>query len=197
MAAGGLRERKKAETRLKIEEVALELFEARSFESVTVEDIAEVVGISPRTFFHYFHTKEDVVLSDYSERLDRIVDALEARPADEPAWRALQNAFMEVASDYVRAEAEIARRFRIIASAESVFARNLQLQAGWETMLADALDKRIEGSDGLSPALLAGAALATMRASMRAWLASGGSTPLPDLVEECFSLLSTGLGGDR
>jgi AcrR family transcriptional regulator len=86
----GRRERNKRERRKRLEDVALELFERDGFEKTTIEQIADRAGLAPRTFFSYFATKDDLVLADYNDRLDRILDELEQRPLDEDPWRALQ-----------------------------------------------------------------------------------------------------------
>lgn len=190
----GLRERKKRETRERIEAAALELFERDGFEATTIDDIAAAVDIAPRTFFHYFTIKEDVVLADYADRLGRITAVLADRPADEAPWTALREAFLVVAGDYEIARPELIRRFRIMAATPSVFARSLQLQAGWETAVADAMTVRLRTDPGgdIAPLLLAAAALAAMRASLRHWLANRATTSLPALVADCFKQLADG-----
>lgn len=191
----GLRERKKRETRERIEIAALEMFERDGFGATTIDDIAAAVDIAPRTFFHYFATKEDVVLSDYADRLSRIRTTLATRPKDEAPWTALREAFLVVAGDYETARPELIRRFQIMAATPSVFARSLQLQAGWETAVADAMTVRLSTGpdDDITPLLLAAAALAAMRASLRHWLANGATTSLPALVTDCFEQLAHGL----
>ena len=195
MATKGLRERKKVDTRKRIESAALDLFERDGFESATIGDIAAAVDIAPRTFFHYFTTKEDVVLADYADRLRRIIATLADRPVTEVPWTALQRAFVAVAADYEVEQPQLLRRFQIIASTPSVFARSLQLQAGWEDALADALTQRMgtEAARDIAPSLLAAAALAAMRASLRHWLVGAGVKSLPQQVTECFDRLSRGL----
>ncbi|WKZ82338.1 MAG: TetR family transcriptional regulator [Acidimicrobiia bacterium] len=191
-----LRERKKLRTRRAIEGAALDLFEKQGFDGTTVEDVAAAAEIAPRTFFHYFPSKEDVVLADYAARLDRLVAELEGGPADASAWRALRAAFVAVSADYESERAQMLRRFQIITTAPSVGARSLQLQADWETTVAGIVAGWL-GTDPdrlIAPRLLAGAALSAMRASMALWLAGGGKESLPELMARCFDLLDTGLG---
>ncbi|MDX2342413.1 MAG: hypothetical protein QNL12_01075, partial [Acidimicrobiia bacterium] len=88
------------------------------------------------------------------------------------------------------------RRFRIVRSAPSVAARNLQLQASWEDAVAAAVTDWLEldGDQDIRPKLMAGAALAAMRASLQRWLTDDGDTRLPDHITYCFDLLGVGLG---
>ena len=73
----GLRERKKARTRATIQREALRLFQRDGYAATSVEAIAEAAEVSPSTFFRYFPTKEDVVLSDFIDgaTIERFVDA--------------------------------------------------------------------------------------------------------------------------
>lgn len=188
-----LRARKKRETAGRIEAAALALFERDGFERTTVEAIATAADISPRTFFHYFPTKEDVVLADYAARLERVLEALHDQPDDLPTWRAVAASFRAVAEDYERERELLVRRFRIMATTGSVFARSLQLQAGWEDRLAEALAERGADAPGTSTRLLAAAAVAGMRAALHVWLGGGADRPLPEVVLEHFDRLGQGL----
>ena len=190
----GLRERKKRQRRRQIEDTAIELFERNGFDQTTIEQIAASADIAPRTFFSYFATKDDVVLADYADRLAAIIDALDDRPADEPAWPALRASFAVVAADYAAEADRLARRFTIMVATPSVYARSLHLQAGWEGALREHLAVRLGVSaDDPEPGLLAAVAVAVMRASLHQWLTTGRTTPLPSLVQRAFARLGAGL----
>lgn len=190
----GLRERKKLQTRHRIEEAAFELFGRDGFDGTTVEAIAAAADIAPRTFFYYFPTKEDVVLADYAGRLERIVDQLGQRPDTESPWEALRASFLVVAADYDTERKQLIRRFQVMATAPSVYARSLQLQAGWEDAVAAVLAERMGcETENLGPRLLASCALSSMRSSQRHWIATGQHSSLPVLVESCFDQLASGV----
>ena len=192
----GLRQRKKAQTRQRIERAALELFSRHGFDAVTVEAIAAEAEIAPRTFFHYFPTKEDVVLADYADRLDRLIAEVRSRPAEEPPWAALRAAFVEVGSDYQQHREQLVRRFEIMAGSPSVQARSLQLQAQWEDALAVTLAQRqgLDPERDLPSRLLAASALAAMRSSLRHWQDTGHGVAHLELLQACFDQLGAGLG---
>lgn len=192
----GLRARKKQQTRRTIELAALDLFDEHGFDGTTIDEIAAAADIAPRTFFHYFPSKEDVVLADYAVRLEQIVAALKASPSDQAPWPALRSAFRAVAVDYESEHDQLLRRFRIISTTPSVSGRSLLLQATWERTITVAVAEwlGVDAADDIRPGLIAGAALAAMRASLARWLTSGGQTRLPDHIEDCFDLLGAGLG---
>ena len=58
----GLRERKRADTHARVHSAAMELFSRKGFEATTLDDIASAAGVSRRSLFHYFASKEDIVL---------------------------------------------------------------------------------------------------------------------------------------
>jgi AcrR family transcriptional regulator len=80
----GLRERKKARTRADLTEAALRQFTQRGFDETTIEDIVDACEVSPRTFFRYFDSKEDVVIGRSSSRLVRPTN-LPSRPRGTPS----------------------------------------------------------------------------------------------------------------
>ena len=91
--AVGLRERKKAKTRAAIQSHALRLFREQGYEATTVQQIIEEAEVSESTFFRYFPTKADVVLTDEFDPV--IVEAFRRQPPELRAIEALRRAFQE------------------------------------------------------------------------------------------------------
>src|SRR3954453_13340314 len=95
-AQTGRRERKKQRTREAIVDAAFTLFAEKGFEATTVEEIADLVAVPSRTFFRYFSSKEDVVLTFHEEQSDAMKAALAAQPPDTPVVTAMRNAGVSV-----------------------------------------------------------------------------------------------------
>jgi AcrR family transcriptional regulator len=76
----GLRERKKRLTRQRISDIATALFIARGFDNVRIAEIADKVGVSEKTIYNYFPTKESLVYDNADEEVSRLAAALRDRP---------------------------------------------------------------------------------------------------------------------
>ncbi|MEV0237152.1 TetR family transcriptional regulator [Nonomuraea sp. NPDC050786] len=107
----GLRERKKEKTRLAILDAALDLFLEQGYESTTVEQIAGAVDISPRTFFRYFTSKDHLVLWFHDHGEEIMLETLDSRPEDEPAFTSLMHALRAVLHDVESSTPEETERF--------------------------------------------------------------------------------------
>ena len=88
--ATGLRERKKAETRMAIRQAVLLLALQHDIEDVTVEQIAAEANVSVRTFHNYFGSKTEALTEAWRDELEVYVDALRDRPRDEPILASLE-----------------------------------------------------------------------------------------------------------
>jgi AcrR family transcriptional regulator len=86
------RERKKRQTRDALVHAALTLFNAKGYEHTAVREITDAVDVSERTFFRYFASKEDLVLSFIRDSQDAFVRELAGRPPSEAPFPALCNA---------------------------------------------------------------------------------------------------------
>jgi AcrR family transcriptional regulator len=82
--SGGLRERKKARTRVLVAETAMGLFAARGFDAVTVAEVAAAAEVSVTTVFNYFPTKEDLFFDRQDEVVEHLSRVVRARHPGEP-----------------------------------------------------------------------------------------------------------------
>src|SRR6201996_4937242 len=89
------RERKKRQTRDALLHEALGLFERQGYEHTAVREITDAVDVSERTFFRYFASKEDLVISFIRERAEVSLGFLASRPAAEDPRTAIRQAFHE------------------------------------------------------------------------------------------------------
>jgi AcrR family transcriptional regulator len=192
-ATTGLRERKKAQTRRALQDTAVVLFAEQGFDHTTVEEIADACDVSPRTFFRYFASKEDVLFATADERLQSLLDALAARPPDEPPLRSMREAALQLVPDYTDDREQLVTRKRIVAETESLRSRGLERQLGWDDAVTDALRRRLSpGEESLELRLVASVASATLRAALHTWLEVGGD--LRGTIDAAFDRVSAGLG---
>jgi len=191
----GLRERHRKRTAADLEEAALVLFCEKGFDAVTIDDIAAAADVSRRTFFRYFASKEDVILSDHPKRLDELAAALDRRPADESPLAALRHAIISLAGSYEEQRDHMLRRFRLMTTTPALEARSLCLQRNWETAVTGMLAARmgVDPAEDLRPGVVAATTMAAMRIATANWLALGGQGDLPKIVADALDLLDGGL----
>ena len=193
----GLRERKKEQTRRALEDAALDLFERQGFEHTTVEEIAAACDVSPRTFFRYFATKDQVLFGDDAEFTDMLAD-LEHRPVDEAPLRSVR-AFVDAKIESFADERErLVRRARVLAATPSLQFHGPHMELGKIEAVVDALARR-DAAAGLEPRILelrlgVGVGFAAIRAALDTWIADGATGDLFAMVDEAFDRVEAGLG---
>lgn len=190
----GLRERHRRRTAAQLEEVALRLFLERGFDATTVDDIAAAAEVSRRTFFRYYASKEDVLLSDHPRQLAELRAALAARPPSEPILAALREAIMSMTGNYEEDRERLLLRAKVMRGTPSLQARSLMLQREWEQHLSEMVAEHLGVDAGdLRPVVVAATMLGATRAAFGVWLVGGGKGHLPNLVAEALDLLDSGL----
>jgi AcrR family transcriptional regulator len=172
----GLRERKKQRTRRALIEAAARLFEERGYAETTVAEIAAAVEVSPRTFFSYFPSKEDVLFADTEARVRIAVDSIATRaPADRIPDVLLRAIGQVLASEAFTADLGGRSgpvRLALISSAPALQAAALRRLLQAQEQLADALrqaypEELDQGSAAAVVGALVGAAVAAVVASLR------------------------------
>ena len=150
----------------------------RGYEDTTVDQIAAAAGMSKRTFFRYFPSKDDLVIGKYDLFADRMAEALDARPEDEPVWQSLRRVF-DITLDYVEDPHQRARNEameEIVRSTPQLHARYLEKMQRVQQLLIGRVATRLTGQDAPTsdpaPAAIVGAAFACMQAAHQAWSTS-------------------------
>lgn len=196
----GLRERRKSETRRAISEVALHLALERGPEKMTVEDIAAAVGVSPRTVFNYFRSKDEAILGVDPEQRAELRDLVVARDEQETPLEALAAVLVWVATTRGDAGRSWRDRSRLVARHPRLRAALAASQEALEQDLADAVGARTGlGGDHPYCRLAAAAVLAVSRHALSDPETRSNAT-LRRRMEEGFAALTRGLtppGGSR
>lgn len=130
----GLRERKKQRTRRAIADAALRLFAERGYEETTIADIAQAADVSPRTYFSYFPSKEDVVFAEMDDRLAEVRDGLAHRPPGETPLESMRRIVIDIMEAVAAEHGEYgAVQIQLILERPSLQARALQRMNALET----------------------------------------------------------------
>ncbi|WP_016907872.1 TetR family transcriptional regulator [Streptomyces xiaopingdaonensis] len=196
-SSAGLREQKKSETRTALRRAAVRLYAEKSPAAVTVQDICAAAGVSTRTFFNYFETKDDAVF-DWDRRLStQLVDAYLERPAAEPPFDALRRT-LGTAVPLLVADPGWRERRRLLRAHPELVPKLLHSNSHMAEVLAEAVAERTGlRPDDLYPRLLAGAGLTALRAALRRWDPEASDAALLDLLDEAFGMLAAGLADPR
>lgn len=183
-----LRELKKEVTRSAIEDAGLRLFLDRGFEEVRVDDICSAVLVHRRTFFRYFNSKEDVVLSKFRRDLTASGEYLTACSDDSPreTLRALCNE-MATRFDGEDRDSNLAR-LRLINGVESLAAAYLKVLADFEVLLRDFLSSNSGGVDCWTVRMRAGVTVTAFRIALEIWQETDAAEPLRPTVAKTFDL---------
>jgi AcrR family transcriptional regulator len=162
----GLRERKKQQTRQAIHAAAMRLFAERGFEATTIADIAAAADVSPRTFFAYFPSKEEVVFAKFEPAFETFDRALSERPAGTTALETLREWIGRAAKEFGGDVGAARLEARLRRESPAVAACDLRHMHRFEQRLARAVGEDLgEPADALRPRLVAAAAVAALQAS--------------------------------
>jgi AcrR family transcriptional regulator len=193
LRAPGLRERKKERTREAIRARALHLFVTQGYQATTVQQIIDDVEISESTFFRYFPTKGDVVLTDDFDPI--IVAAFLRQPRDLGPIEALRRAFNETFGELTAEQlVEQQDRMHLILSVPELRASMLDQFGQAMRLLAGAIAERTQRRpDDMEVLTIAGAVVGVAMAVMFVMI-DDPTADLRVLLDQGMARLQAGLG---
>ena len=173
-----------------IAEVAVSRFIQRGFDETTVEEIAHEAGISRRTFFRYFPTKEAAFFSDQERRLLDFKGLLVEARAGEPALERVKRACLEMAALYMKERGRALAQHKAIQASRHLIAYDQRLDAQWEDAIVAHLGQVApEGAQRDAAWIHAAALLGVIRAVLRRWFAGGCREDLVEMGRDALDVL--------
>jgi AcrR family transcriptional regulator len=190
----GLQERKRRAVRTELSDVALTLLTDRDFESVTIDEMAAAAGVSRRTFFRYFASKEDVVFAFLDQWAMRLWEDIVARPPEEDPVTAVQHSFRQLVAAYEGRNLALVRLVRqtpSLRAQEHIHREHLRLG------VVEALGRRlgVAPQQDLRPHVLATIAFAPLDAAMVTWFGARFDEDIRSLLDEALATFKTELDG--
>jgi len=196
----GLRESKKLLMRQVIADEAMRLFATRGFDHVTVAEVAAAAGVSDKTVFNYFPTKEDLFFDEVPRREAALVEAISGREPGESILSALRR--LQTGECGRLCTPGFATFARIIEESPALQAKELEVMARFVHVLTEALQQELQ-LDERDARIAAGLLVSVHRqffrsARKQALAGKNGPAAVRRLradLERSYELLEHGLGG--
>lgn len=204
VGVAGLRDRKKADTRRALSDAALELTFAHGVETVTREAIADLAGVSLRTFNNYFAGKYEALAYRLTERMKRAIAAFRERPADEPLWTSITEALVGTidadlriggTSALVPDRRELAEIRKLLLTPEFRSAVPRELHDDWIAAIAERTGTDPERD--MYPRLVAAVVRAVGDTAMEVYARSEPPVAIPELMRAGLESVAAGLPEPR
>src|SRR5262245_32372203 len=197
----GLRERKKLDTRRALSDAALQLMFERGIDNVTREAIANLAGVSLRTFSNYFAGKYEALAYRQTERVRRGIVALRQRPADEPLWTSITEAVMQPLEEdfkdasgeenHIPSRTELVEIRKLMLSPEIRDATSTELFDEWVEAIAERTGT--DPARDLYPRLVAAVVRAVGDAATEAYAVADPPVAITTLLRKAFADVAAGL----
>jgi AcrR family transcriptional regulator len=170
-------------------ETALRLFTEQGYDETTIAQIAREAGVSQRTLFRYFGTKEDL-LGGSQDRFGQVLtDTISELPADVGVWEALRAGVAAVLTLHDSREQTL-ERFRLLHNTASLRAGWLEKRLRFQDDLLPLIETRMDaatGSEGAKARAVIATAFACLDAASITWVANDGKGEIMDLYDECLA----------
>ena len=176
-----------------ISNVAIDLFAARGFDDVSVDDVAEAAGIARRTLFRYYPSKSALPWGDFEAHLTHMRDLLADLDPDVPIDDALRTALLAFNTFDDAETARHRQRMRVILQTAALQAYSMTMYAGWRAVVAAFVARRLGAKDDdVVPQTVAWTMLGVALSAYEHWLADE-SVSLMRALGDAFDTVSDGL----
>jgi mycofactocin system transcriptional regulator len=185
--------RRPSTTQDHIADVALDLFAARGFDEVSVDDVAAAAGIARRTLFRYYASKNAIPWGDFDSHLDFMRALLDDVDPAVPIGEALRAALLAFNHFDAAETARHRQRMRVILQTDALQAYSMTMYAGWRAVIATFVAQRlgVKTAD-LVPQTVAWTMLGVALSAYEQWLADE-SVALAQALADAFDTVSNGL----
>jgi TetR/AcrR family transcriptional regulator, regulator of mycofactocin system len=185
--------RRRSTTPHHITDVAIELFTARGFAEASVDDVAHAAGISRRTLFRYYASKNAIPWGDFDTHLAHLRDLLDNVEPRVPLGEALRAALLAFNTFDESETARHRQRMRVILQTADLQAYSMTMYAGWRDVIAGFVARRLDcKTTDLLPQTVAWTMLGVALSAYEHWL-SDESVPLPVALGNAFDVVGAGL----
>ena len=173
--------------------VAIDLFVARGFDAVSVDDVAHAAGIARRTLFRYYPSKSALPWGDFDAHLERMRNQLADLDPSVPIGDALRTALLAFNTFDESEMARHRQRMRVILQTAELQAYSMTMYAGWREVIAGFVARRCDcKTTDLLPRTAAWTMLGVALSAYEHWL-SDESVPLPVALGDAFDIVGAGL----
>ena len=178
-----------------ITDVAIELFTARGFAEVSVDDVAHAAGIARRTLFRYYASKNAILWGDFAAHLAHLQGLLDNVDPRVPLGKALRAALLAFNTFDECETARHRQRMRVILQTAELQDYSMTMYAGWREVMAGFVARRlgVRTSDPL-PQTVAWTMLGVALSAYEHWLGDESVT-LPEALASAFDIVGAGLNG--
>ncbi|WP_406270942.1 TetR family transcriptional regulator [Nocardia sp. NBC_00881] len=175
-----------AQFRLTVVDQALRLFAEKGYEATTVDEIAEAAGISRRTFFRQFRSKEDVIFADHESQLAQAAEFLAASRTD--PWEAVCDTVVQVFERFTHWREIAVRRYRVVRQVPALREREIVTVFRYERLFTDYLRERLPEVPDLARVQFAAAVTATHNYLLRRMVRGEAAAGAADLRLELAAI---------
>lgn len=171
-------------------ETALRLFTEQGYDETTIAQIAREAGVSQRTLFRYFGSKEDL-LGGGQDRFGQVLtDTIGELPADADAWEVLRAGLAAVLALHDSREQAL-ERFRLLHNTASLRAgwleKRLRFQEDLLPLIEARMDRGAAGGTALRARAVIATAFACLDAASMTWVDCDGEGEIMDLYDACLA----------